>query len=824
MWIAWLILILGLFATAARTNLSFKVWTGIVAGVLFLTALTGMLPFGAFLVLGIAFAAIAVVLNVDSLRRAYLSKPVLQRIRAVLPPISNTEREAIEAGTVWWDAELFRGNPDWQRLAAVPKPTLTEEEQAFIDGPVEELCNMLDDWQITHELNDLPPEVWQFVKDKRFFSLNIPKQYGGLDFSPLAQSTIVMKVCSRSGTAGVTVMVPNSLGPAELLLHYGTEEQKDHYLPRLARGEEVPCFGLTGPWAGSDAGAMPDYGVVCKQEFDGKETLGFRITWEKRYITLGPVATLLGLAFKAYDPDHLLGDEEELGITCALIPTDTPGVEIGNRHLPLNAAFQNGPNSGKDVFIPLEWIIGGEEWVGKGWRMLMESLAAGRGISLPASSVAAAKSASRLTGAYARIRQQFGIAIGKFEGVEEALARIGGLTYMMDAARLFTTAGLALGEKPSVVSAILKYQLTDGARIVINDAMDIHGGKGICMGPNNYLARTYQQIPIAITVEGANILTRSLIVFGQGAMRCHPYLLDEIAAAAIDDEERAVEEFDAVFFKHLGYVTTNAIRSLIYGLSFAWLAPAPAGNNNAKYYRQISRFSAGLSFMSDITLLMLGGALKRKEKLSGRFADALSNLFLASSTLKYFEDCGSPQADQPLLDWSVQHALYETQQALDGIMRNFPSPTVGFALRLFVFPFGRYQQTPNDVLGHRVAQLLLEPSQTRDRLTQDIFISNDANDVAGSVEDALDKVIAAAPVFRRLRNENEKQSELLEFDGWIRELTEQGTINAEEAEILREARAATLRVISVDDFDPSHVSAAGQVDSSGAQSVDAQAA
>jgi len=530
------------------------------------------------------------------------------------------------------------------------------------------------------------------------------------------------------------------------------------------------------------------------------------------------------LAFKAYDPDHLLGDEKELGITCALIPADTPGVEIGNRHLPLNAAFQNGPNSGRDVFIPLEWIIGGQEWVGKGWRMLMESLAAGRGISLPASSVAAAKTASRMTGAYARIRQQFGISIGKFEGVEEALARIGGLTYLMDAARLFTTAGLALGEKPSVVSAILKYQLTDGARIIINDAMDIHGGKGICMGPNNYLARTYQQIPIAITVEGANILTRSLIVFGQGAMRCHPYLLDEIAAAANDDEQRAVEEFDAVFFKHLGYVTTNALRSLLYGLSFAWLAPAPAANSNAKYYRQISRYSAGLSFMSDVTLLMLGGALKRKEKLSGRFADALSNLFLASSALKYFEDCGSPQADQPLLDWSVQHALYETQEALDGIVRNFPSRIVGYALRMFVMPFGRRQQKPNDALGHRVAQLLLEPSQTRDRLTKDIFISDDANDVTGSVDYALDKVLSAALVYRRLRNADERQPELLTFDDWVNDLTEQEKISSEEANILREARAATLRVISVDDFDPEYVSAAGKANSSVSNSIDAQAA
>ncbi len=824
MWIAWLILFIALAATAARATFSFKVWTGIIASVLILTWLMGMLPFGALIVFGALFAVAAILLNVDSLRRDYLSKPVLQRIRAVLPPISDTEREAIEAGTVWWDAELFRGNPDWQKLQSVPKPVLSEEEQAFIDGPVEELCCMLDDWNITHELNDLPPEAWNFLKEQRFFSLNIPKRYGGLDFSPLAQSTIVIKVCSRSGTAGVTVMVPNSLGPAELLLHYGTEEQKNHYLPRLASGEEVPCFGLTGPWAGSDAGAMPDCGVVCKQEYEGKETLGFRISWEKRYITLGPVATLLGLAFKAYDPDGLLGGEQELGITCALIPTDTPGVDIGNRHLPLNAAFQNGPNSGKDVFVPMEWIIGGREWVGKGWRMLMESLAAGRGISLPASSIAAAKVAVRMTGAYARVREQFGVPIGKFEGVEEALARIGGITYLMDAARLFTTSGLALGEKPSVVSAILKYQLTDGTRIVINDAMDVHGGKGICMGPNNYLARAYQQIPIAITVEGANILTRSLIVFGQGAMRCHPYLLDEIAAAADENKERGLEAFDKTFFKHLGYVTTNAVRSLLYGLSFAQLAPAPSANSNAGYYRQISRYSAALSFMADVTLLMLGGALKRKEKLSGRFADVLSNLFLASSALKHFQDCGSPPADQPLLDWSVQYALYRTQQAMYGIMRNFPSPVAGVLLRVFVFPLGRHQRMPSDALGHKVARLVQEPSQTRDRLTQGIFISDDAHDVTGSVDHALEQVLKAAPIQRRLREADIEQPALQEFGVWIDDLVKQETITEEEALILHDARVATLRVISVDDFDPASVSTVDRQGADATGGIGAEAA
>ncbi|MGB5591567.1 MAG: acyl-CoA dehydrogenase, partial [Gammaproteobacteria bacterium] len=518
--------------------------------------------------------AVLAVLNFKPLRRTLLSAPLLAWFRKVLPPMSDTEKEAIDAGTVWWDADLFGGRPEWQRLLDTPPPALSDEEKAFLAGPVEELCAVLDDWKINQELNDLPPEAWEIIRKHRFFGMIIPKSYGGLDFSARAQSEVVMKIASRGSAAAVTVMVPNSLGPGELLLHYGTDAQKSHYLPRLARGEEIPAFALTGPYAGSDAGSMPDMGVVCKEEFAGRETLGFRVNWDKRYITLGPVCTVLGLAFKACDPDGLLGGEKNLGITCALIPAGTPGVTIGQRHDPASA-FHNGPNSGKDVFVPMDWIIGGQDQVGKGWRMLMDCLSVGRAISLPALGTAAGKMTSRMTGAYARVRKQFRTPIGRFEGVEEALARIGGITYRMDAARRMTAGALDRGEKPSVLSAILKYQNTEGMRKVVNDAMDVHGGRGVCRGPHNYLASAYDTVPIAITVEGANILTRSMIIFGQGAIRCHPYVLREMQAAADPDTARGLRVFDQALFAHLGFSASNKIRALVLGLTGARFVSVP---------------------------------------------------------------------------------------------------------------------------------------------------------------------------------------------------------------------------------------------------------
>ena len=755
------------------------------------------------------FLLIAAPLNLPVLRRALVSDRVLIMFRKVMPSMSDTEREALEAGSVWWDGELFSGKPDWSKLLETPAPKLSPEERAFLDGPTETLCRMIDDWHITQEDRDLPPEVWSYIKDNGFFSMIIPKQYGGLAFSALAHSSVVLKISSRSITAAVTIMVPNSLGPAELLLRYGTDEQKNHYLPRLATGEEVPCFALTSPEAGSDAAAMTDSGVICKGDFNGeKDILGIRLNWEKRYITLGPVATVLGLAFKLYDPAHLLGGKEELGITCALIPTDTPGVEIGNRHFPLNQAFMNGPNRGKDVFIPLDWIIGGEKRAGQGWRMLMECLAAGRSISLPALSTGAGKLVSRATGAYARVRKQFKTPIGRFEGVEEALARVAGLTYMMDAARTLTAAAVDLGESPSVVSAVVKYHLTESMRTVVNDAMDIHGGNGICMGPKNLMGRVYQSIPIGITVEGANILTRSLIIFGQGAIRCHPYVFREMRAVAEND----AAEFDRAFSGHVGFTISNAARSLWLGLSGARLAPSPVRGPSRRCYQQLTRMSAVFALASDISLLVLGGSLKRREKLSGRLADMLSYLYLASAALKRFEDQNRPAEDLPLLYWVCEHALYKMQHSLDGLLKNFPNRPVAWLLRLLVFPLGKPFSGPTDQLGHQCADLLLSPSDTRDRLTQGLYVPTEPGQALANLEHALELQIALAPLEKKVRAAL-KNGELLpaaEAELW-QQACNKKVINDEEFAQWQAADAARLTAISVDEFDKTALACHGKL-------------
>ena len=751
------------------------------------------------LVLGVTFL-------VPQVRRALISNRLLKVFRKILPQISQTEQEALDAGTVWWDGDLFSGKPDWNKLLAYPKPKLSTEEKTFLAGPTEELCAMLDEWHITRELNDLPPHVWQFIKDNGFFGMIIPKQYGGLGFSALAHSEVVMKISSRSGTAAVSVMVPNSLGPAELLLHYGTEEQKNHYLPRLAKGLEVPCFALTGPDAGSDAGSIPDFGIVCHGEFNGDQNvLGMRVTWEKRYITLGPVATLLGLAFKLHDPDGLLGEEKDLGITLALIPTNTPGVNIGRRHFPLDAAFQNGPNSGKDVFIPMEWIIGGREGIGYGWRMLMNCLAAGRSISLPATSTGAAKLAARTSGAYSRVRVQFKTPIGRFEGVEEALARIGGNTYMMDAARVMTAGAVDLGEKPSVISAIVKYHLTERGRQAINDAMDVHGGKGICLGPSNYLGRNYQHIPVSITVEGANILTRNMIIFGQGAIRCHPYVLKEIRAANNSNLARASVEFDHALMGHIVFSMGNGIRSLLHGLTGGYLASAPGsvGPEVHGYYSQLTRFSAAFALLADISLLVLGGSLKRKERLSARLGDILSMLYLCSATLKRFKDDDRPAADLPLLHWSIQDALYRMQQAFDGLLDNFPGRVFGARLlRFLVFPLGKSFSPPSDELGHKVAKLMLAPGEARDRLTAGIYMPASADEPLNVLEQALQCAVVSEAVETKLRAAVKAGRIPAQRDEKITAALKQRVITTNELELMGKMDHLRRRVIMVDDFPP----------------------
>ncbi len=744
------------------------------------------------------FLAASLIANISSIRIALLSVPIFGLYKKMLPQMSSTEQEALEAGTVWWDGDLFSGKPDWNKWLNVPRATLTAEEQAFVDGPTNQLCSMIDEWKTTHEDHDLHPKVWQFIKDNGFLGMIIPKEYGGKGFSAYGHSQTVMKISTRSATAAVSVMVPNSLGPGELLMHYGTKEQKDYYLPRLAKGLEVPCFALTAPDAGSDAASMPDVGIVCKQMWQGVETLGLRVTWEKRYITLGPIATILGLAFKAFDPDKLLGGETDLGITCALIPTSHPGVNIGRRHMTLNAAFMNGPNSGKDVFIPMDWVIGGQPMLGQGWRMLMECLAAGRSISLPAQSIAAGKVASFASGAYSRVRQQFKTPIGKFEGIEEPLARIGAMTYLMDATRTITAGALDLGEKPSVLSAISKYHATERMRQVITDAMDIHGGKGICMGPNNYLGRAYQQVPIAITVEGANILTRSLIIFGQGAIRCHPWVLKEMKAARAD----SIDEFDEAFWGHIKFTMSNTGRALWMGITGGLGLPAPACPETKRYYQQMTRFSSAFALLADVSMFVIGGSLKRKEKLSARLGDVLSYLYLASCALKFYDERGQQKDELPILKWALYDCALKIQVAMDGIIKNFPNRFVAWFLRVLVFPKGMTLIQPSDDLGHEVAKILITPCAARDRLIAGMYLPDDENDIMGQLNAAMNAVMAAEPIETKVRvAQKAGRISAKSIEAVFDQAKELSVITETELALWKRARVLTKEVVRVDDFD-----------------------
>ena len=749
-----------------------------------------------------AFAtALVLLLGVPRIRRRYITAPLFRQFRKVMPPMSQTEQEALEAGSVWWDAELFTGKPDWARLLNLPSPHLSRAEQDFLDNETQTLCELLDDWRVTHEEKDLSPEAWQYIKEKGFFGLIIPEEYGGKGFSALAHSEVVMKLASRCITGAVTVMVPNSLGPGKLLLHYGTREQKAYYLPRLARGEEVPCFALTGPDAGSDAGAIPDRGEVCYGEWQGERVLGVRLNWEKRYITLGPVCTLLGLAFKLYDPQHLLGEEEELGVTLALVPRDTPGVSIGDRHVTLDIPFQNGPNTGRDVFVPMTQLIGGAEFVGQGWRMLVECLAEGRGISLPALSVGAGKTASRFTGAYAAIRRQFNIPIGRFEGVEEPLARIAALTYQMDAARTLTLGALDIGESPSVISAIVKYHLTEKYRRCINDAMDIQGGSGICLGPSNLIGRAYQAIPIAITVEGANILTRSMIIFGQGAVRCHPWVLKEFQAAQNPDPARGLAEFDHAIFGHVGFVLGNIARSLFLGLTRGRFSETPVAGPTARYFQQLHWMSAAFALSADVAMMTLGGSLKRKERLSARLGDVLSELYLASAVLKRFEDDGRPESDLPLVHWACENSLYRMQESLRLLFRNLPFRPLAWLLRLIVFPTGAPHTETSDRVDRDAARIVLKPGAARDRLTRGIFLSDDSRFRQGQIERAFAQAARVEPIEKTLREAS--RAGLLRGKTLVQQVKEalaEGIITHTEAAELERMQALRREVVMVDSF------------------------
>ncbi|MEZ8198129.1 acyl-CoA dehydrogenase FadE [Vibrio splendidus] len=778
-------------------------------------AMVALTLFGGVAVTGwLCYLLAIAIFAVPAIRQTIISQKALSLFKKVLPAMSQTEKEALEAGTVWWEAELFKGKPEWKKLQNIADPKLSEAEQAFLDGPVNTVCEMVNDYQVTHELADLPPEVWQYLKDHKFFAMIIKKKYGGLEFSAYAQSLVLQKLTGVSSVLSSTVGVPNSLGPGELLQHYGTEEQRNHYLPRLAEGKEIPCFALTSPEAGSDAGSIPDYGIVCKGQWQGEEVLGMRLTWNKRYITLAPVATVLGLAFKLRDPDGLLGDKQELGITCALIPTDLKGVKIGNRHSPLNVPFQNGPTQGDDLFVPIDFIIGGQKMAGQGWRMLVECLSVGRGITLPSNSTGGIKSAALATGAYARIRRQFKQPIGRMEGVEEPLARLAGNAYVMDAASNLTVAGIDLGEKPSVISAIVKYHCTHRGQRSIIDAMDIVGGKGICLGPSNFLARSYQGAPIAITVEGANILTRSMIIYGQGAIRCHPYVLNEMEAAYSESSD-ALDKFDSALAGHVSFTMSNLVRSLWFGLTDGRGSDAPTPSNKTdkqtqRYYQQLNRYSANLALLSDISMAVLGGSLKRRERLSARLGDILSQLYLGSATLKRFESEGSHAEDLPLVHWGMQDSLRQTEVAIDEFLANFPNPVIGRLLRVVLMPFGRIRRAPNDKLDSQVAHILQTPSETRSRIGRGQYLEATEYNPVGKIEKALEVILQAEPLFDKVCKETHQKRAFLRLDLVAQLGLEKGILTQEEANLLISAEEHRLYTINVDDFSPEELAAKSQ--------------
>ncbi len=796
----WLVVFLGVPLGLLYRRTELRLSTAVLGAVLVAYTLWGDAGFFRMAILWAVFAAFAL-LNVETLRRERISAPILGILRKQLPTLSATERAALEAGTVWWEGQLFSGIPDWQVLAELPPPTLTEEEQAFLDGPTEELCRMAHEWEIVHTLQDMPPEVWAFIREQGFFSLIIPKEYGGKGFSPLATATILAKLASRCSTVATTVGVPNSLGPAELLLHYGTEAQKQRWLPGLASAEEVPCFALTSPQAGSDATSIVDSGVVCRGEFDGEEIIGIRLNWNKRYITLAPVATVLGLAFKLYDPEHLIGDRDEYGITAALVPTNLPGVEIGRRHLPIAIPFQNGPTRGTDVFVPVDDIIGGREMAGEGWRMLVELLSAGRGIVLPSNAVGGAMAATYATGAYARIRRQFNQPIGNFHGVGEALARMTGYTFIMKAASRVTCAALNAGENPSVPTAILKYHNTEMARRVVNDAMDVHGGKAVMRGPSNYLATGYESVPISITVEGANILTRNLIIFGQGAIRCHPYVLGEMEAAADEDPAQGLETFDRLVFGHIGYTLSNGLRAFVSGLSHGRLTKAPERGPAARYYQHINRFSAAFALACDAAMITVGGQLKRKEQLSARLGDVLSYLFLASMVLKHHADAGRPADDLPLVEWSCRTLMYSAQEQLDGLLRNLPNRWAARLVRILVFPLGKTYSPPADRLDQELAELVTHPTAVRNRLCEGIYWAREEDNPLGLLQDALELSEQVKPLELKV-TEARRAGQISRSDtpGQIDEAEQQGILTASEAAELRKFDEAVTNLLAVDEF------------------------
>jgi len=796
-----LLAVLGLVFVTAFYEFSAITWTIAIGAALILTTIVNALPMWFEVVAWLVFIPAALYANLSLLRQQVIIPLFLKTLQKKLPPISQTEREAIQAGNTWWEKELFSGKPDWSQLFSYPKPMLNEEEQHFLDHEVEHLCGMLNDWQIVNEMRNMPQEVWDYLKKERFFGMVIPKEYGGRGFSALGHSTVVTKIATRSISAAVNTMVPNSLGPAELLTHYGTDEQKTYYLPRLARGEEIPCFALTAPEAGSDAGAIPDTGIVCKGRYQGKEITGIRLNWDKRYITLAPIATVLGLAFKLYDPEHLLGDQEDIGITLCLLPTSHPGVEIGTRHYPLQLAFMNGPTRGKDVFIPMDWIIGGQAMAGQGWRMLMECLSIGRSISLPALATASAKLTYRNTGAYARLRRQFNTPLSSFEGIEEALSYIAGFTYMLEATRVMTASAVDMGMRPSTASAIAKYHMTELSRQVVSHAMDIHAGQTIQVGPRNFLANIHFSTPISITVEGANILTRNLIIFGQGAIRCHAHLLKEIEIISAPNPN--IQALDNVMQAHIGSYISTLIRTVAYGLTGGKLISSTVKNTKiAKLQKQLTRMSCALALLADTSLILLGGSLKRRERISARLGDMLSNLYLASAILKYYNDNGCQKEDVDYVTWSLQYCLQRMQLASRELCDNYPKRWLGKLLGWFVFPFGSAYAMPSDKNSHQIVASMLAPSDIRDRLTKYCYNSTEHDDTGRRLDQALTQVNIADPIWKKIVKAVQVGVVPAHYDKEkrIAAAKSAGILDADESSLLHEFEALRDEIIKVNEF------------------------
>lgn len=811
--IIFLLVVIAAVVALAMMRAKLLYWAAGLGGLLLIAQVLGVFGQGSFPPTGILGmlawlpVALLALLSVAQIRRQIVVAPVFSVVRSILPKVSDTEKQALEAGTVGFDAELFSGQPDWERLKKLRADTLTAEEKAFLEGPTEELCRMIDDWQIRFNNKEVPQEIWDFVGEHGFLGMLISKEHGGLGFGAQAQSLILGKVASRSPDVATIVMVPNSLGPGELIEKYGTDTQKSHFLPRLAKGKEIPCFSLTGPTSGSDAATMRDIGRVTYGKHEGHEVIGIRLSWDKRYITLGPKATLVGLAFRLFDPDNILGKGDDVGITLALIPADHEGVNIGRRHLPSGSAFPNGPNWGEDVFIPMDWVIGGKECVGQGWRMLMECLAAGRAISLPSSATAGAKAMLRHTSAYARIRKQFGIPIARMDGIAEPLARIAEAAYVNEAARGTTAAMVDQGEKPSVISALMKYQTTERMRQAVNDAMDIHGGRGICDGPANYLQAAYQMVPVGITVEGANILTRTLITFTQGALRSHPYLYKEVQAAQNDDRKEGLDQFEEAFTNHVAYSVSNMGGALFHNVTFGAFSQTPGGPAEVqRWYRQLWRQSRNFALVADIAVATLGGGMKTRQMLTGRMADALSELYLVACVLKRYEEDGAKASDLPVVTLAAQNGLVRFQTALFGAIDNFPNAAARWLLGILVFPFGRPYRPAPDSLARDVARLVIEPGEVRDRLTRDIHISKDRNDPTGILEVTLEKVIAAEAAEKKL-DKAVREGKVRRYHGidWYADAVTAGVLTAQEAKDLREADELVAKVIAVDHFDPTEV-------------------